>query len=664
MSDPPPSSDVAPPNPFCSNPLRTRADVAAACVSLLDPVAARLSPGRARARLGATATHFDETAAQLEGFARPLWGLGALLAGGGAYDKAHLFREGLAAGTDPSHPEYWGAVQDVDQRMVEACPIGFALAVAPAHFWDPLGEQERRNVEAWLGGLNERTMMNTNWLWFRVFANLGLARNGAAYSQAKVDADVAQLDTFYRGGGWSNDGPDGYTQMDYYSGSFAIQSLQLLYAHLCPGSPRAAEFRSRARLFALDLAHMFDPEGRAVTFGRSLTYRFGMAAFWAFCALADVELPPPLSWGVVRGLLLRNLRWWARQPDAFAADGTLTIGYAYPNANLAENYNSPQSPYWCMLAFSCLAAPAAQPFWTSPEEPYPAPPLLPAVKPLPHPLQIASRLGGHTLLLSSGQTCHYPIRAAESKYGRLVYSSAFAYSVPTGSHTLQQCAPDSALALSDDGGETWRTRRRVADARVELRGRDAALASTTHPWPDVRVDTYLVAPAPGAAENWHLRVHRVATGRDLSVVDVGFAVCGQRARDGRALGAYDAGAGEGHGCRGGSDSDSGWVTEVAAEAFVVSLKSGAVGVADLVWPPGGVRTGTILAADANSNLVEARSALPYLEGRMRAGKTSWFAVGVFALPAAVEGWRETWEKKWRARPTVPAWLREKMEERR
>lgn len=77
--------------------------------------------------------------------------------------------------------------------------------------------------------MNNKEMPNTNWLWFRVFANMGLAKNGAPYSQEKMEADMDHLDSFYRDEGFSNDGPAGYTQMDYYSGSFAIQFLQLLY---------------------------------------------------------------------------------------------------------------------------------------------------------------------------------------------------------------------------------------------------------------------------------------------------------------------------------------------------------------------------------------------------------------------------------------------------
>ena len=76
--------------------------------------------------------------------------------------------------------------------------------------------------------------------------------------------------------------------------------------------------------------------GRAVPFGRSLTYRFAMSSFWGAVAFADLELPAPLTWGVVRGLQLRNVRYWARQAGAYNTDGTLTIGYCYPNQAMTE----------------------------------------------------------------------------------------------------------------------------------------------------------------------------------------------------------------------------------------------------------------------------------------------------------------------------------------
>src|SRR4051812_35962092 len=72
-----------------------------------------------------------------------------------------------------------------------------------------------------------------NWLWFRVFANLGLKSIGSdSYNETRLHADLDHLDTFQLRGeesGWSRDGPEGVNQLDYYSGSFAIMVAQLIY---------------------------------------------------------------------------------------------------------------------------------------------------------------------------------------------------------------------------------------------------------------------------------------------------------------------------------------------------------------------------------------------------------------------------------------------------
>jgi hypothetical protein len=70
-----------PVHPFYINPLRSTQDVVDAVASLLDPLEAGTSPLSALIRIGFTGTRFDEIAAQVEGFARPLWGLAPLLSG-------------------------------------------------------------------------------------------------------------------------------------------------------------------------------------------------------------------------------------------------------------------------------------------------------------------------------------------------------------------------------------------------------------------------------------------------------------------------------------------------------------------------------------------------------------------------------------------------------
>ncbi|KAK1760716.1 hypothetical protein QBC47DRAFT_419362 [Echria macrotheca] len=659
------------PHPFSLVRLTDRASVRDLLITLLDPLEPFFSPKKARVRCpGATAVRFDQTASEVEGFCRPLWGLACLLAAGDHYEGTKWWVEGLKNATDPeteAEGEFWGIPKDNDQRMVEMCPLGFALAVAPDTFWGAMSERERKNLEAWLGNsINEREMPDTNWLWFRVFANLGLKKCGGLYAQDRLERDILHLETFYRGDGWSNDGPEGIHQMDYYSSSFAIQFLQLLYAKLAGDDDpeRAAEFRKRAQLAALDLAHYYDAQGRSIPFGRSVGYRFAMVSFWGALAYADVELPPPLTWGMVKGIVLRHLRWWQTQHDMWTPAGTLTIGYSYPNMYMAENYNSPGSPYWACLAFICLAVPETHPFWTSEEENHWA--VIPPVKALKHPGHIMSNLGGHCMLLSSGQACSYPMKGTHAKYGAFAYSSAYAYSVPPGVFTLEQYALASQLGLSDDGGEYWKTRR-LSESRLitsyDDDGDDVpVLVSRWSPFPDVHITTYLVPPRE-ATPNWHLRAHRIdAVGREVLTADGSFAICNERDADGRLLGPYDAGKGEGTFPRliGNYDLETpeGWA-EGGKGAFAVSVKAGAVGIRALEG--GTKRMAMLVNADPNSNLVESRTTIPTLQGTVGKGETVWYVAGVYAKPAGDGVRKEEYLDGWEKAPEVPGWLVKEME---
>ncbi|KAF3068896.1 hypothetical protein GL218_08151 [Daldinia childiae] len=653
-------------HPFSKVKISDRASVQELLRTLLDPLEPFFSPLKARVKCpGATAVRFDQTASEVEGICRPLWGLACLLAGGGEYHGAEWWIQGIKSGTDPENPEYWGYPRDNDQRMVEMCPLGYALAVAPV-IWQSFNEKERENVENWLGNsINEKNMPNTNWLWFRVFANLGLKKNGGKFSQERLDRDIEHLNTFYRGGGWSNDGPEGIHQMDYYSSSFAIQFLQLLYAKLAGEDEpaRAEEFKRRAQQVALDLIHYYDNEGRSIPFGRSVGYRFAMVSFWGALAYAGVELPEPLTWGMVKGVVLRHLRWWQTQPDIWSPSGTLTIGYSYPNMYMAENYNSPGSPYWACLAFICLAVPADHPFWTS-EEQLPGD-AIPKIKELPQPGHITSYLGGHCMLLSSGQACSYPMKGTHAKYGSFAYSSAYAYSVPPGLFTLEQYALASQLGFSDDGGEYWKTRRTSTYAGLEHRSNNnnnnttPVLVSIWTPYPDVTVRTMLIPPDL-ATPNWHLRVHRIEAGREVMTADGSFAISNQRAADGRYLDLYDAQKGEGTSPKiiGNYDlyTPDGWSTGKEG-AFAAS--KGAVGIKAL--ETGVERAANLVNADPNSNLVESRTVIPTLQHTIKKGETVWYISAIYAKPSGEGVAKESYLDGWEKPPQIPGWLKAELE---
>jgi hypothetical protein len=323
---------------------------------------------------------------------------------------------------------------------------------------------------------------------------------------------------------------------------------------------------------------------------------------------------------------------------------------------MAENYNSPGSPYWACLAFICLAVPEDHPFWTSEEEPYPTS-LLPKVKALKHPGHITSYLGGHRLLLSSGQACSYPMKGTHAKYGAFAYSSAYGYSVPTGCFSLEQFALASQLGLSDDGGEVWKTRRLCEEAVIETHEDKPVLKSIWKPFPDVKIKTYLLPPVE-ETPNWHLRVHKIQAGREVMTADGSFAIYNERF-DGRYLDLYDPKAHTGtmpkiignydlNTPEGSSPGNVG--------AFAVS--KGAVGIIDL--GKGNQRIAMHVNADPNSNLVEGRTIIPTLQHTVKTGQTVWYVTGIYAKPSGGGAPPESYLDGWENKPAVPKWLVDEM----
>ncbi|KAL2016684.1 hypothetical protein VTK56DRAFT_3186 [Thermocarpiscus australiensis] len=695
---------------FSDNPFQTRSDLVRAAKALLKPLEQYQSAGKARIKIATgTGAGFSETAAQLEGFARPLWVVPSLLLqsskGTGAdHDgdadtgdlDATAWLEGLETGTNPASAEYWGTVGDFDQRMVEMESIAFALLLSPERF-APREPLAKRRLAAWLRQVNDRCMPENNWRWFRVFVNLALVKAlGVPMEEVRdfIERDLELLDSFYLGEGWSSDGlwGDKRKQADYYSGSFALQFAQMLYVRLSDGfdQDRAERYRVQAGLFAAGFWRYFDTSGAAIPFGRSLTYRYAFAAFWAAVAFANVPLPIPLDHpGVIKGLLLRHLRWWARHPDIFNTDGTHNIGFMYPNMYMSENYNSPQSVYWCLKSFIVLHLPEQHPFWDSPELPHPLSTShglyrdLSAVAPLWPPRHILCNLPEHHFMLSAGQFTDKEHKGREAKYGKFAYSSAFAFSVPTGP-LLGQLAPDSTLCLSNDGGESWKVS--WAPYEVSLKtfsfGDEELPAFVTKwkPWRDLDlyVETSLISPTKKWA-GWHFRIHTLtwrpvglaeSRVRSLQCIDAGFSISAQQ--DGVSIFETTCLGMEplSHAV---ASSLSGWWAD--DDKALVMSEGGASGTAvvtikDQALQLGSIDNGskhtsqaTILRPDANTNLISPRTLLPCVRHtfefasdtqqarQLDQQSSATFGLGVFAVAESPEFDKERQRILWVNKPT-------------
>jgi hypothetical protein len=285
-----------------------------ALVSALDPHKSR---DKARIKISvATAAGFDETAAQLEGFARPLWVVPFLLnepLGGtlGGTVGLESWITGLIVGTDPESSEYWGDLSNFDQRMVEMESIACALLARPDSIIGNLNNRAKTNLANWLRQINHNKMPQNNWLWFRVFVNLALAKVlnvPREELQGQINEDLKILDSFQLGEGWSSDGlwGDERKQADYYSGSFAIQFAQLLYIRFASDEDetRTEMYRQSARQFGASYWRYFDKDGK---FDPGLVYK----SRWINAPRCCHPIRPEhdLSLRIRRILVCVSMRW-------------------------------------------------------------------------------------------------------------------------------------------------------------------------------------------------------------------------------------------------------------------------------------------------------------------------------------------------------------------
>lgn len=392
-------------------------------------------------------------------------------------------------------------------------------------------------------------------------------------------------------------------------------------------------------------------------------------------ALSGVpEMPSPLSSvGTVKGLLLRHLRWWAsHSDDIFYPDGTMNIGYTYPNMYLCEDYNSPQSVYWCLKTLIAVALPANDEFWTCEELPHPyedrtLKPSIAGIGYVKSPGQVLCNhsSGNHHFLLSVKQYCGWSIKASEAKYCKFAYSSAFGFSVPTGP-LVQQISPDNALALSRDGGSSWKLKWRTAgDEKMETIRVPAsnsgvfpnvhieelpALSISWKPWhnENVEVNTTLIPPT-NRWPDWHIRVHQIRisdfkqpNGTPIHTVEGGFSISDPRKADGSE------------------------VLETQDACLILNPSYGASGTVNLSPETNSNAQrsiGKVLKPDANTNIMYPRTLIPVIRYMLdisshRDGEWIVLASAVFAISSSVDSGKgggldkKTVLERWSDRPVV------------
>jgi hypothetical protein len=589
--------------PVYRNPLKTRADAMRSLEELLAPLSAHAAPDGYH--LGSASALYPPRIARMEGWSRCLWGIAPFVAGNGTWPGMDALLETLSRGLDPDDPAYWGDCGPRDQRLVEMAAIAFALLLAPQVFWEALDKRTQQNLYRWLSLIETRELPPMNWHYFRLMVQAAFRSLGLKVHEEAEKESFKVLENCYRGEGWYQDGPGGgfdlYNPFGFHFYNLVLVSLaDRGHENTGPIHDFAERFRERANTFGVSYAAWFYRDGGKIPHGRSLSYRFAESSFFSACAFAGLEV---LSWPVIKGLVLRNLRRWFARP-ILDSGGLLSVGYGYPNLIMADAYNSPGSPYWALKTYLFLALKNDHPFWQAEEAPLPFPKEGQQSFTITcrEPKFIISNSNTDAQLLSAGHSAGFDMNHMEQKYGKFAYSARFGFCVALGSMNIEKTGCDSTLLLSEGDGY-WRGRRQVKEEEAG----ENWLKSRWQPWPGVDIVTVLIRLG-----DWHIRIHRITGGRTLQSVEGGFSI--PRCRGDETMPASSAAAGP---------------RSLVLYPWAASRIEALENALPRKLRAASSRSGAVVNPAPNLNVLHPLTAIPVLEGRIEPG-TGFLACAVWA----------------------------------
>ncbi|MDH3638793.1 MAG: DUF2264 domain-containing protein [Gammaproteobacteria bacterium] len=329
------------------------------------------SPDGARAHYpGAGSVHGQRTDG-LEGYSRIAPLLAAWIASGrepridlpnvGTVDLLVLLRDGLATGTDPAAPGYWGEIEPGTQTLFEAADIALSLWLARDRLWPMLDLQVRTNVIRWLARTQHHPRARfLNWTLTPIIVNRVMKVLGAEVSETALADDWAAIRAGYLGRGWFRDG----AELDYYNAWAFHYALHWL-AQLDPDLD--AQFIATARReFAAFVRHLITPRGLPML-GRSICYRTAVPVPLIADALsASATIGPGEA---LHGL---DAVWRYFVEKGAVSAGTLTQGYCGADLRILDRYSGPASCLWGLRSLIlALSQPDDAPFWTADMRPLP-----------------------------------------------------------------------------------------------------------------------------------------------------------------------------------------------------------------------------------------------------------------------------------------------------
>ena len=398
----------------------------------------------------------------MEGFTRMSTAWAAVVAGPGPATLTHegrtidvleLLVRGLVDGTDPDGPWYWGDIRDMEQPIVEAAEVAFAVWLARERLVPALGPERLEQVLAWLGQVHGKRVYDDNWVLFPVAVACLERALGRSIDDRLIDEGIDTMLPWDVGDGWYSDG-DGHA-FDRYTG-WAVHWHLLHWAAV--DGDRRPEVRDRviasAATFLRDLPAWAAEDGAVPLMGRSLGYKFATAGLAGLAAIQGVS---PIDPGLARGIIDRNIRYHLDHDAIDPATDWLRVGIWGERPEVLERYMRAGASAWAVHALLPLTLPVDHPFWTAPDPGLPGGsgrPIEPAVdlvlrgsgylvsrRPVTGHVWVASALMDHP--------DDIPGHDYRPTYGKWLFHTAFPL---TRMAADRRPGPDGVLLLEGPGG--------------------------------------------------------------------------------------------------------------------------------------------------------------------------------------------------------------------
>ncbi len=275
---------------------------------------------------------------------------------------ADYYRHQILNLLDPENPSYIrhrGKNGGPSQILVEFGALSISLFVAPDVIWEPLSQPQKDQLAKLMLSYGDGPTVDSNWKFFNIYVLSFFKGQGYDVNESLLKEYLDKSLKDYRGQGWYNDHP----AYDYYS-MWAFQLYGIVWSEVFGKEyyPEYAEaFTGNFKDMAESYPYLFARDGKMVMWGRSISYRMGAIAPFAFFGTLN---DPKANLGWMRRISSSTILQFLQHPD-FMKDRVPTLGFYGAFEPAVQNYSCRGSVYWMGKAFLGLLVPEGNPFWTA-----------------------------------------------------------------------------------------------------------------------------------------------------------------------------------------------------------------------------------------------------------------------------------------------------------